>query len=70
MPWKLFEPHSQRARLGLLSLTPRYLVDTFSPEMKQCIEQNLFEHKFDLVIASQLNAARYSPFFSRDESCF
>jgi len=63
IPCKPFEPQSQRARLGFLSLTPRYLVDTFSSEMKESIEQNLSRHKFDLIIASQLSIARYGPFF-------
>ena len=33
IPWREYDPHSRRAKLGLLSLKPRSLVDTFSLEM-------------------------------------
>ncbi len=61
--WKAFEPDSFRARLGFMSLTPRSLVDTFSSEMRQWIEGKLLSGNYDLVIASQLNMASYSPYF-------
>jgi len=59
MPGKPFEPQSQRARLGFLSLTPRSVVDTFSPEMEHRIEQTLSTRDYDLVIASEFATASY-----------
>jgi glycosyltransferase involved in cell wall biosynthesis len=59
VPWKQFQPHSWRARLGFFSLTPRSVIDTFSPEMEQRIKQALTEHSYDLVIASQGGMAGY-----------
>jgi glycosyltransferase involved in cell wall biosynthesis len=63
VPWKLFNPHSRRARLGFLSLKPRSVIDTFSPEMKDRINQILSEKNYDLVIASQIDTAVYSQYF-------
>jgi len=63
VPWKPFEAQSWRARLGFFSLTPRSVIDTFSPEMKQRIEQTLAARDYDLVIASELGAAGYGPYF-------
>lgn len=60
VPWKPFEPQSPRAQLGFLSLTPRSVVDTFSAEMKQCIERTLSVGDYDVVIASQTTMAGYS----------
>src|SRR6185503_10014512 len=54
VPWREFDPRSKRARLGLLSLTPRSLVDTFSADMAQTITRLLTAQHYDLVIASQL----------------
>lgn len=64
VPWKPFNPRSQRARLGLFSLAPRSFADTFSPEMAQRIEQNLASEKYSAVIASQIDMAVYSRYFS------
>jgi glycosyltransferase involved in cell wall biosynthesis len=64
IPWNEFNPDSLRARFGFLSLTPRSLVDTFSPEMSRKISQLLSLHDYDLVIASQLSMARYRPYFN------
>lgn len=63
VPWREFDPTTARARLGFLSLKPRSVVDTFSPEMAGAITQALTEEKFDLIIASQLQMAAYYPYF-------
>jgi glycosyltransferase involved in cell wall biosynthesis len=62
VPWKPFMPNSQRARLGFLSPLPRSVIDTFSREMKECIEQTLERTDYDLAIASQIDMAAYSPY--------
>lgn len=64
VPWREFDPHSLRAKLGFLSFQPRWLIDTFSPEMAQQISQRLGGGKYDLIIASQLPMAAYHPFFN------
>lgn len=63
VPWKSFQPRSWRARLGFLSLTPRSVIDTFSPEMEQEIRQTLTRQNYDLVIASQGTLAGYARSF-------
>jgi glycosyltransferase involved in cell wall biosynthesis len=63
IPWREFDPATARARFGFLSLKPRSVVDTFSPEMAGAITRTLIEGKFDLIIASQLQMAAYYPYF-------
>src|SRR5262245_5997966 len=63
VPWKPFNPRSWRARSGFLSRTPRSILDTFSLEMKKQIEWTLSKENPDLVIASELDTAVYSPSF-------
>lgn len=63
VPWRPFKPTSIRARLGLFSLTPRSVVDTFSPEMKQAIDRAFSAKSYNLIIASQITTAGYAPFF-------
>jgi glycosyltransferase involved in cell wall biosynthesis len=59
VPWKPYNPSSLRARLGYLSLTPRSVVDTFSPDMEQYLKKSLSTRHYDLVIASQSSIAHY-----------
>jgi polysaccharide biosynthesis protein PslH len=59
VPWKPYNSRSLRAQLGFLSDQPRFLVDTYSPEMESLIRSKLMACKFDLVIASQLSMASY-----------
>jgi polysaccharide biosynthesis protein PslH len=61
--WRDFNPDSIRARLGLFSLEPRFLIDTFSPEMAFRITELLSKQSYDLVIASQLSMASYRSYF-------
>jgi glycosyltransferase involved in cell wall biosynthesis len=63
VPAKPFDPHRWRARLGFLSLKPRSVLDTYSPEMAQRIEQLISGNNFELVIASQLGLAGYAASF-------
>jgi glycosyltransferase involved in cell wall biosynthesis len=64
VPWKEFDPHSLQARLGFLSLKPRSVIDTFSPEMAQKIMKVIQEKKPDLVISSQIPMAAYYKYFN------
>ena len=68
--WKEFNPHSLRARLGFLSLTPRSIIDTFSLEMAHQIKEVLNKQRYDLVIASELPMAAYYPYFKNLPALF
>ena len=59
VPWREYNPNSQKARFGLLSLKPRYLLGTYSREMECLIKETLASATYDLVIASQLSMASY-----------
>lgn len=60
---KPFQPNSGQALLGFFNLKPRSFINTFSKEMQSCIQQELAKNNCDLVIASQIDMAAYSPFF-------
>jgi hypothetical protein len=49
VPWREFDPNSRRARLGLFSLQPRFLLDTHSEEMAGLIRRALAEKKYGLA---------------------
>ena len=70
IPWREFNPDTTRARLGIFSLKPRSIVDTFSQDMAQAISDYLGEGSFDLVIASQLQMAAYYPYFKNIPAIF
>ena len=63
VPWRPYNPNSKRALMGFVSLTPRSHVDTFSQEMVDHIEKTITNERFDLIIASQWEMARYYPHF-------
>ncbi|MBE2225427.1 MAG: glycosyltransferase, partial [Anaerolineae bacterium] len=63
VPWREFDPDSLKARFGLLSRMPRSVIDTYSLEMEQQIEQVLEDEDYDLIIASQWSMAGYSSCF-------
>lgn len=63
VPWRPYQHNSQRARWGFLSPTPRFLIDTFSPQMCDAIQAQLASGRYDLVIASQIDMAAYQPHF-------
>lgn len=57
--WKPYQPLRGKALLGLLSMTPRFLLDTDSPAMRQLVCEELAHSRYDVVIGSQLGAAVY-----------
>jgi glycosyltransferase involved in cell wall biosynthesis len=59
VPWAPYRPDSLSARLHLLHPKPRSVIDTFSPQMVQTIEDALRTNDFDVVIASQIDAAHH-----------
>jgi glycosyltransferase involved in cell wall biosynthesis len=63
IPWRPYNPASNRARSGYFTNTPRFLIDTFSPAMQHCLEETLAHGRTDLIIASQIDMAAYAPFF-------
>lgn len=63
IPAMPYNPTSWQARLGLLSPKPRSVVDSFSPEMAQCITRVLAASSYDLIIASQTKMAGYIEYF-------
>lgn len=60
---KGFQPGSLNARLAFFNLTPRSVIDTYSKEMAQRIDDTLKNRSVDLVIASQFDMAVYSKHF-------
>lgn len=54
-----YHPGSVRSLLGLVSPSPRVIVDTFSEEMCGRLRQALDHASYDLIIASQWNTASY-----------
>lgn len=63
VPWRGFNPDSRRARLGFFNSTPRSMIDTFSPEMAQCIKRQVSQQAIDVIVASQIDMAAYFPYF-------
>ncbi len=70
IPWRAYNPESGRARLGFFNTTPRFIVDTFSPAMKSCIEEVLAHGRTDLIIASQIDMAAYFAAFGNVPALF
>lgn len=70
IPTKSFEPQRWRARMGFFSLTPRSVIDTYSPQMMHNIQQAVTKESYDLIIASQLGVAGYSPWFQGTPALF
>lgn len=70
IPWRPYNPESSRARSGFFQATPRSVLDTFSPEMAHCIKQALAHGRTDLIIASQIDMAAYSPCFAGTPALF
>lgn len=63
VPWKPYDERSLKARWGFLTSLPRFIVDTYSPEMEVLICDAISKKPYDLVIASQLSMASYYPCF-------
>lgn len=60
VPYRDFRASSPRALTGLLSRRPRFLVDTYHPEMADLVSRTLRQNTYDLVVASQLDMAPYA----------
>lgn len=58
-----FQPSSARARMAFASPTPRFLVDTFDPDLDALIRRTIAQMRYDVVIASQLSMAAYHEAF-------
>lgn len=59
VPRPVYRPMGGRALLGLLSPTPRVVLDSWSAEMAAQIEAHCQSGRYDLVIASQWPMAAY-----------
>lgn len=70
VPWKEFDAASRRARLGFFNLSPRFLLDTYSPQMEALIRDAVTGSDYDLIIASQLSMASYYPVFGHVPAIF
>lgn len=57
--YREFRAQSGRAFAGFFSPTPRFLIDTHSPEMERLIADAVRQTRYDVVIASQLSMAAY-----------
>jgi len=60
---KPFDPDSLQARLGFFNRKPRFVIDTYSKEMEEAIQNTIRSQKIDLVIASQFDMALYGRAF-------
>lgn len=69
-PYRPFNPESRQARLGFLSLAPRSVIDTYSPEMATLITRALENRPYDLVLASQVDMAMYREVFTELPAVF
>jgi sugar transferase (PEP-CTERM/EpsH1 system associated) len=58
--YRPFQPRRLKALLGFLSGQPRSVIDTYSVEMQRLVKNAENRGKFDLVIASELDAAPYA----------
>lgn len=70
VPWREFDPNSSQARLGFLSLKPRFILDTFSPQMECEISRLVSKNRYELVIASQLSMTSYYGAFGDIKAVF
>jgi glycosyltransferase involved in cell wall biosynthesis len=70
VPWREFDPKSKRARLGFLSIKPRFILDTYSSQMENEISRLLSNDNYDLVIASELTMASYHEAFGNTKAVF
>lgn len=54
-----FQPHHWKAAVGLFSKKPRSMVQTFSQEMSNILKKADQEHKYDVVVSSQIDMIQY-----------
>ena len=60
VPHRAFRPTSTRALLGIASRTPRFLVDSFRPELDRARNEVMRRFSPDLIIVSQLDMIPYA----------
>lgn len=65
----VYHPQGLRSLLGLFQLSPRYLADTYSPQMDALIRQEV-ARGCDLVIASEWSTAAYHRAFQSRPAIF
>lgn len=70
VPWNEYQPDSWRARVGFFSMKPRAIVDRFSQEMVDTLQQVQSREQFDVIIASEIGTASYSPYFGSAPAIF
>lgn len=63
VPYRSFNPQSVSSLRGLLSRTPRFLVDTYQSQLESMISQHIIQTQPDVIVASQWETAYYSPIF-------
>lgn len=63
VPWQAYNPNGRRAKFAFFNPQPRFLIDTYSPEMAAAIDTAVANGRFDLIIASQIDMAAYAPHF-------
>jgi glycosyltransferase involved in cell wall biosynthesis len=54
VPQRHFQPSRPQALFRLLSMRPRSLAETYSPQMAALVRDALHQHPFDLIIASEI----------------
>jgi polysaccharide biosynthesis protein PslH len=57
--YKPYKPYRFKALVGFLSRKPRFLVDTYQPEMAKLIATSQKAENYDLVIGTQIDMAPY-----------
>ncbi len=70
VPWRPYRPNSLRALLGFLGPAPRFIVDTYSPQMFDSIVAATRQQSINVVVASQLSTAIYWSAFSTIPALF
>lgn len=70
VPLRPYNPKSFKALMGYFSLSPRAMIDSYSPEMAHRIQETVSIQKPDIIIASQLGTARYARSFGRVPAIF
>jgi glycosyltransferase involved in cell wall biosynthesis len=60
LPYRSFRPSSPRALMGLVSNQPRFLVDTYQPEVNALVASEVRRFQPDVVVASQIDMLPYA----------
>jgi polysaccharide biosynthesis protein PslH len=58
-PYKKFQPTNLKALTGYFSKVPRAYLDTYSPQVDVAVRHLAQKHRYDVVIASQIDMALY-----------